>query len=105
MLDEIDYDSDIDVFIMVLWVFGYGSLVWNPGFKYDEKIIGYIKDYARVFDLGRWGAAFCVRGSPEEEKAAMEYLERRECEYDHKILVDFYKEGEDLEPAVTETIV
>lgn len=114
---------------MVLWVFGYGSLVWNPGFKYDEKIIGYIKDYARVFDLACidhrgtpehpartctlehavgaicWGAAFCVRGTPEEEKAAMEYLERRECEYDHKILVDFYKEGEDLEPAVTETIV
>lgn len=37
---------------MVLWVFGYGSLVWNPGFDFDEKIIGYIKDYRRVFDLG-----------------------------------------------------
>lgn len=37
---------------MVLWVFGYGSLIWNPGFDFDEKIIGYIKDYKRVFDLG-----------------------------------------------------
>lgn len=37
---------------MVFWVFGYGSLVWNPGFEYDEKVIGYIKDYRRVFDLG-----------------------------------------------------
>ena len=37
---------------MVLWVFGYGSLVWNPGFEFDEKIIGFIKDYRRVFDLG-----------------------------------------------------
>lgn len=38
--------------IMVFWIFGYGSLVWNPGFEYDEKLIGYIKDYKRVFDLG-----------------------------------------------------
>lgn len=38
---------------MVLWVFGYGSLVWNPGFDYDEKVIGFIKNYKRVFDLGR----------------------------------------------------
>ncbi|XVF35769.1 hypothetical protein REPUB_Repub18cG0174500 [Reevesia pubescens] len=36
---------------MVFWVFGYGSLVWNPGFGYDEKVIGFIKDYRRVFDL------------------------------------------------------
>jgi len=37
---------------MVLWVFGYGSLVWNPGFKADEEFVGYIKGYRRVFDLG-----------------------------------------------------
>jgi cation transport regulator ChaC len=37
---------------MVFWIFGYGSLVWNPGFEYDEKVIGFIKDYRRVFDLG-----------------------------------------------------
>lgn len=114
---------------MVFWIFGYGSLVWNPGFQYDEKVIGYIKDYKRVFDLACidhrgtpehpartctleysegtlcWGAAYCVRGGPEIEAAAMQYLERRECEYDHKITVDFYKEGEDHEPLVTGVIV
>lgn len=37
---------------MVFWVFGYGSLVWNPGFEVDEKVIGFIKDYRRVFDVG-----------------------------------------------------
>lgn len=37
---------------MVFWVFGYGSLVWNPGFEYDEKLVGFIKNYRRVFDLG-----------------------------------------------------
>nr|AAC26229.1 contains similarity to E. coli cation transport protein ChaC (GB:D90756) [Arabidopsis thaliana] len=81
---------------MVLWVFGYGSLIWNPGFDFDEKLIGYIKDYKRVFDLACidhrgtpehpartctleqstgaicWGAAYCVRGGPEKEKLAME---------------------------------
>ncbi|CAN1324205.1 Gamma-glutamylcyclotransferase 2-2, partial [Linum perenne] len=100
---------------MVFWIFGYGSLVWNPGFEYDEKIIGFIKDYRRVFDLACidhrgtpehpartctlenvegaicWGAVYCVRGGPEKERLAMEYLERRECEYDMKTLVSFYK--------------
>ncbi|PSS11776.1 Gamma-glutamylcyclotransferase [Actinidia chinensis var. chinensis] len=112
---------------MVFWVFGYGSLVWNPGFEYDEKVVGFIKDYKRIFDLGKscidhrgtpenpartctlernegavcWGAAFCVRGSPQKEKAAMEYLERRECEYDQKAHVDFYVEGDTTQPAIT----
>ncbi|KAL9230441.1 hypothetical protein vseg_005790 [Gypsophila vaccaria] len=114
---------------MVFWVFGYGSLVWNPGFQYDEKVIGYVKDYRRVFDLACidhrgtpehpartctleysegsicWGAAYCVSGGPDVEAEAMQYLERRECEYDHKIAVDFYKEGEDLEPLITEVVV
>ncbi|RZC92452.1 hypothetical protein C5167_003934, partial [Papaver somniferum] len=38
-----------------------------------------------------WGAAFCVKGGPEKERLAMEYLERRECEYDLKASVDFYR--------------
>ncbi|CAK8568779.1 unnamed protein product [Lathyrus sativus] len=114
---------------MVFWVFGYGSLAWNPGFEYDEKIVGYIKDYRRVFDLACidhrgtpenpartctleekegalcWGVAYCVRGGPEKEKLVMQYLERRECEYDQKTLVNFYKEGDSLNPALTGVIV
>jgi cation transport regulator ChaC len=34
---------------MVLWVFGYGSLVWKVGFGFDERVVGFIKDYTRVF--------------------------------------------------------
>ncbi|CAN8273355.1 unnamed protein product [Cochlearia groenlandica] len=114
---------------MVMWVFGYGSLVWNPGFSYDEKVLGFIKGYKRVFDLACidhrgtpenpartctlekddeavcWGTAFCVHGGPEEERLAMEYLERRECEYDLKTCVDFFKEDDPLKPAVTGVIV
>lgn len=114
---------------MAFWVFGYGSLVWNPGFEYDEKVIGFIKDYRRVFDLACidhrgtpespartctlepsegavcWGAAYCIRGGPQKQKAAMEYLEKRECEYDLKTSVDFYKEGDTKQAAITGVIV
>ena len=38
---------------MVFWVFSYGSLVLNLGFKYDEKVMGIINDYRCVFDLDK----------------------------------------------------
>lgn len=37
---------------MTIWLFGYGSLIWRPNFKYDRKVDGYIKDWARVFYQG-----------------------------------------------------
>ncbi|XP_037452206.1 gamma-glutamylcyclotransferase 2-2-like [Triticum dicoccoides] len=114
---------------MVLWVFGYGSLIWKPGFDFDEKILGFIKGYKRTFNLACidhrgtpqhpartctlesededicWGIAYCVKGGLEKEREAMQYLERRECEYDQKISVDFYRDGNSLEPAVTDVLV
>lgn len=44
------------------WVFGYGSLVWRPGFDYLEK---------QVATLHGWHRALCVyshvhRGTPEQ---------------------------------------
>lgn len=115
---------------MVLWVFGYGSLLWNPGFNACEKIVGYIKDYRRVFDLACiehrgtaefparictlkaqegaicWGRAYCVKGGPEKENSAMKYLEKRECEYDLKAYVDFYtEEGDSATPFLTAVLV
>lgn len=32
-----------------LWVFGYGSLIWNPGFPYVDRVIGELPGYARSF--------------------------------------------------------
>ncbi|AQK64552.1 E2F transcription factor-like E2FE [Zea mays] len=118
---------------MVLWVFGYGSLIWNPGFDFDDKILGFIKGYNRTFNL----ACIDHRGTPEHpartctletddeaicltffavgncilcqgwsrKRAKSNYLERRECEYDQKISIDFYKEGDPLKPAVTGVLV
>ena len=43
------------------WVFGYGSLIWHPGFDFDDK---------RLAVLHGWRRAFCMtsvvyRGTPE----------------------------------------
>tara|TARA_B100000686_G_C16540127_1_gene836987 strand:+ start:37 stop:693 length:657 start_codon:yes stop_codon:yes gene_type:complete len=34
-----------------VWVFGYGSLMWNPDFKLAEKITGIVKGYRRSLCL------------------------------------------------------
>jgi glutathione-specific gamma-glutamylcyclotransferase len=45
-----------------IWVFAYGSLLWNPGFEFDER---------RTVTLRGWHRSFCMelnrfRGSPEQ---------------------------------------
>lgn len=37
---------------MTMWVFGYGSLLWNPGFEFREK---------SVATLPGWHRSFCMR--------------------------------------------
>ncbi|MFT3974019.1 MAG: gamma-glutamylcyclotransferase [Amaricoccus sp.] len=44
-----------------LWVFGYGSLIWRPGFDFEER---------QVARLAGWRRGFCMtsihyRGTPE----------------------------------------
>ena len=44
-----------------LWVFGYGSLMWNPGFPYLEKSVARLHGFKRRFIL----TSRHYRGTPE----------------------------------------
>ena len=50
-----------------LWIFGYGSLMWSPGFRYAERRPGIVRGYHR---------ALCIlsrrhRGTPEKPGLVM----------------------------------
>ncbi|XP_076044328.1 putative glutathione-specific gamma-glutamylcyclotransferase 2 isoform X2 [Oratosquilla oratoria] len=68
-----------------LWVFGYGSLCWHPGFHFGKHCVGFIKNYVRRF----WQGNTTHRGTPEQGvtwgmayeltgEAALAYLNTRE---------------------------
>jgi cation transport protein ChaC len=44
-----------------LWVFGYGSLIWRPGFDFVEKRLATLHGYHRAFCM----ASIRYRGTPE----------------------------------------
>jgi len=44
-----------------MWVFGYGSLVWNPGFDAAERVIARLPGYRRSFCM----RSIHHRGTPE----------------------------------------
>ena len=35
-----------------VWIFGYGSLIWHPGFPFEQRQVGYIRGWARRFYQG-----------------------------------------------------
>lgn len=45
-----------------LWIFGYGSLCWNPGFEFKRSITGYVKGFGRRF----WQGNTTHRGTTEK---------------------------------------
>jgi cation transport protein ChaC len=47
---------------MALWVFGYGSLLWNPGFTPTKKVKACLHDYHRSFCM----LSIHHRGSEED---------------------------------------
>ncbi|WP_372398565.1 gamma-glutamylcyclotransferase [Azospirillum sp. HJ39] len=53
---DIRVDPDAD-----LWVFGYGSLMWNPGFSFAERHAATLPGYHRAFCV----ASHRYRGTPE----------------------------------------
>ncbi|MEM7732729.1 MAG: gamma-glutamylcyclotransferase [Pseudomonadota bacterium] len=85
---------------MTMWVFGYGSLVWNPGFDYDERVIASLPGYHRSFCMRSIhhrgteedpGLVLALDETPDaqcsglalsvpagQEKATLDYLRERE---------------------------
>jgi cation transport protein ChaC len=45
-----------------LWVFGYGSLIWQPGFAFAERHIARLDGYSRSFCM----RSIHHRGTPED---------------------------------------
>ncbi|MGF0539660.1 gamma-glutamylcyclotransferase [Agrobacterium sp. ES01] len=41
---------DMDEF----WVFGYGSLMWNPGFPYEQRVLGLTFGFRRSLCVRSW---------------------------------------------------
>ncbi|MFD1911711.1 gamma-glutamylcyclotransferase [Halodurantibacterium flavum] len=84
----------------MLWVFGYGSLIWNPGFLWAERHLARLSGYRRSFCMrsihhrgtpdepglvlalepmhgaGCDGVVFGV--APQQAEATMDYLRERE---------------------------
>jgi len=87
-----------------LWIFGYGSLMWNPGFPFLEAVTGRLYGYRRdlcvwsrhyrgnaeqpglVLGLDRGGSCngVCYRVAMAERSAVLAYLQHRE------LLTDIY---------------
>jgi cation transport protein ChaC len=105
--------ADMDEF----WVFGYGSLMWNPGFDYEAREIVVLPGYHRALCIRSWvhrgtqehpglvlgldrggsckGAAFRV--SPENRDHVVAYLRERELVtnvYQERVLPIRFRDGQ-----------
>jgi cation transport protein ChaC len=60
---------------MQMWVFGYGSLVWNPGFEVQDRVIATLPGYQRSFCM----RSIHHRGTPEEPGLVLALDEQAEA--------------------------
>ena len=93
------------------WIFGYGSLMWNPGFAPAEQVLGRLSGFARSFCM--WSIHH--RGSPEdpglvlaldaEEKATCDGMAFRLPEEGFDGIIDEIRERELVSSAYLERVV
>jgi cation transport protein ChaC len=81
-----------------IWVFAYGSLMWDPGFEFEERVPASLRGYHRAFCVssptyrgtrdqpglvlglipGGSCRGFALRVAAKRRRKVMEYLEARE---------------------------
>ncbi|TDT75298.1 cation transport protein ChaC [Litoreibacter halocynthiae] len=92
-----------------LWVFGYGSLMWNPGFEPAEQVLARLNGFHRSFCM--WSIHH--RGSEEEPglvlaldeaDAACEGVAMRVADAERDRVLDYLRERELISAAYVEQV-
>ncbi|CAM6108157.1 unnamed protein product [Calypogeia fissa] len=87
---------------MVLWIFGYGSLIWTPDFQYEERVAGYVKDFKRVVapigyvdghDGNKRRAGLGLTLHPQQGSITRGVAYRVTAEVEHKILSSYVEKS------------
>lgn len=92
-----------------LWVFGYGSLMWNPGFKPAEQVLARLPGFHRSFCM--WSIHH--RGSEEdpglvlaldEAEAQCEGVAMRVADEERASVLEYLRERELVSAAYVEQV-
>lgn len=93
---------------MAMWVFGYGSLLWNPGFGVAESVIATLPGYARSFCMrsihhrGSVDAPGLVLALDEHVDGACEGLALRVVQGEEAKTLEYLRERELISSAYVE---
>jgi cation transport protein ChaC len=95
----------------ISWVFGYGSLMWDPGFRPAETVKARLTGYARSFCLkstryrGTIDAPGLVLGLDEDAQASCSGLALRVAPQDRDSVFAYLHEREMITKAYREEVV
>lgn len=93
---------------MAMWVFGYGSLLWNPGFTVAESVVATLPGYARSFCMrsihhrGTDTEPGLVLALDEQTEAACEGIALRVEEGAENTTLEYLRERELISSAYVE---